>query len=79
MAKTFVVKTVAWTDYDNMVEVSEEELEEYRKDYPLLTDEEIVGIMYMDGNVIRLDSVPTDWRAENVESVEKIKDGEQYV
>ena len=79
MAKTFVVKTVAWTDYDNMVEVSEEELEEYRKDYPLLTDEEIVGIMYMDGNVITLDSVPTDWRAENVESVEKIKDGEQYV
>ena len=54
MGHAFVVKTVATVTYENWVEVTDEEIAEYRAhnpEYAESTDEEIVHIMYADGEL----------------------------
>lgn len=66
MAKTYLVCTTALVSYDNIVEVNEEEMEEYRKDIPNYTDKEIIEEMFYDGNCIVKDCIPRDYRDETV-------------
>lgn len=76
MKKTFVVKTTCLTDYDNLIEIDEEELEKYRQEFPELTDDDIVSMAFTDGNVIMLDCCPTDYRDEMIYAVIEIEKGE---
>ena len=71
MAKTFCVRTHAMTYYDNLIQVDEEEMQEYRNEYPDLTEEEIIAEMFADGNCEVIDATPTDWRDEMVYEVQK--------
>ena len=71
MAKTFCVRTHAMTYYDNLIRVDEEEMQEYRNEYPNLTEEEIIAEMFTDGNCEVIDATPTDWRDEMVYEVQK--------
>ena len=66
MAKTYLVCTTALVTYDNLVKIDEEEMEEYRKDFPDYTDEEIIKEMFYDGNCEVIDCSPQDWRDETI-------------
>lgn len=76
MAKTFYVQTHAMTYYDNLIQVDEEEMQEYQNERPDLTEKEIVAEMFADGNCVMLDATPTDWRDEIVDKVQECDDTE---
>lgn len=67
--KSYIVKTVATVVYENWVEITDEEIAEYRErnpEYAESTDEEIVQIMYADGELEIDESNPIDWQDEQV-------------
>lgn len=67
--KSYIIKTMATVVYENWVEVSDEDIDEYRAtdpDYAELKDEEIVRMMFDDGEVEVDDSNPIDWYDEQV-------------
>lgn len=74
MEHSFIVKTVATVVYENWVEITDEEIDEYRAnnpEYAESTDEEIVQIMYADGELEIDDSNPVDWQDEQVVEVRR--------
>ena len=69
MERSFIVKTVATVTYENWVEITDEEIGEYRAnnpEYAESTDEEIVQTMYNDGEIEVDDCNPIDWQDEQV-------------
>ena len=76
MEHSFIIKTVATVTYENWVEVSDEQIGEYRAnnpEYAESTDEEIVQAMFYGNDVEVDDVVPVDWRNEKVISVDEYK------
>ena len=76
MERSFIVKTVATVVYENWVEVSDEQIDEYRANNPESaesTDEEIVQVMYNDGELEVDDCNPVDWQDEQVVGVREDK------
>ena len=76
MEHSYIIKTVATVVYENWVEVTDEEIAEYRErnpEYAESTNEEIVQVMYYDGEVEIDDSNPVDWQDEQVVSVDEYK------
>ena len=76
MERSFIVKTVATVVYENWVEVSDEQIDEYRAnnpEYAESTDEEIVQVMYNDGELEVDDCSPVDWQDEQVVGVREDK------
>lgn len=74
MEHSFIVKTVTTVVYENWVEITDEEIDEYRAnnpEYAESTDEEIVQIMYADGELEIDDSNPVDWQDEQVVEVRR--------
>jgi hypothetical protein len=74
MEHSFIVKTVATVTYENWVETTDEEISKYRERHPEYaesTDEEIVHIMYADGELEVDDCYPVDWRDERVAEVRR--------
>lgn len=69
MERSFIVTTVATVTYHNWVEITDEEIDEYRAnnpEYAESTDEEIVQAMYNDGELEVDDCEPIDWQNEQV-------------
>jgi hypothetical protein len=69
MERSFIVKTVATVIYENWVEITDEEIDEYRAnnpEYAESTDEEIVQVMYADSEVSADECNPIDWQDEQV-------------
>ena len=76
MKHTFNVKTTAIVEYANLVEVSDEQIDEYRAnnpEYAESTNEEIVQIMFYNSEVEMIDSYPMNWRDEQIISTKKYK------
>ena len=72
MEHSYKVETQSLVVYENWVEVSDEQINEYRAsdpDYAELTNEEIVKLMYEDGELDIDDSQPIDWYDETVLNV----------
>ena len=76
MERSFIVKTVATVVYENWVEITDEEIDEYRAnnlEYAESTDEEIVEAMYADGELATNDCYPIDWQNEKIISTKEYK------
>jgi hypothetical protein len=76
MERSFIIKTVATVVYNNWVGVTDEQIAEYKANNPEYandTDEEIVQLMYYDGELDIDDSDPIDWQDEQVVSISEYK------
>ena len=76
MERSFIVKTVATVIYENWVEITDEEIDEYRAnnpEYAESTDEEIVQVMYVNGELEVDDCNPIDWQDEQVINTSEYK------
>ena len=76
MERFFIVKTVATVIYENWLTITDEEIDEYRAsnpEYAESTDEEIVQVMYADGELEVDDCNPIDWQDEQVVGVNEYK------
>lgn len=72
MERTFIVRTVATVTYDNYCTIDEDLWNEYKEDYPDLTDTQLAQVIYEEeAAFICDDSTPIRWDNEEVVSVSK--------